>query len=188
MPAGDDQPVDKAYEEIIARSNEFYEKGDYEKALSWYEDATRLEPQQGLSWYMKGMTLFRMEKYDEALLAFEMAAKLDANRAEPLMGKAYVHMKMFRFSEAVECFKEAFIRDENFETACLIGLCYLLDDNEEQAAEWFRKAFSISRDGTLKFFEEMYLNVVLRDENITSDEKVAVRTAIDKLKKKLQNP
>lgn len=187
MPAGDDQPVDKAYEEIIARSNEFYERGDYEKALSWYEDASKVEPRQGLSWYMKGMTLFRMEKYEEALLAFDMAAKLDSNMVEPLMGRAYVHMKMFRFGEAIESFKEAFIRDENFETACLIGLCYLLDENEEQAADWFRRAFSKDREGTLKFFEEMYLNVVLRDENITSDEKVAVRAAIDKLKRKMQN-
>jgi tetratricopeptide (TPR) repeat protein len=178
------EAVDKAYEQIVAHSNEFFDRGEYNEALEKYEDASKLDPKQGLAWYMKGMTLFKMEKYDDAMLAFDMASKLDMNLVEPLMGKAYVFLKMFNFIEAIKVFNEAFLKSMDYHAACLIGLCYVFMDNEEEAANWFKRAFEKDRESTLRFFEEMYADLVLKDDNITVDEKVAVRAAIDKLKKK----
>ncbi|MEM3364161.1 MAG: tetratricopeptide repeat protein [Candidatus Micrarchaeia archaeon] len=176
--------VDNAYEGLVAHSNEMYERGEYKEALEKYEDATKLDPKQGLAWYMKGMTLFKMEKYEEALLAFDMASKLDINLVEPLMGKAYVFIKMFRFSDAIKALNEAFLKGMDYHAACLIGLCYVMLENEDEAVAWFRRAFEKDKESTLSFFDEMYAELVLKDENITVDEKVAVKAAIDKLKKK----
>ncbi len=181
----ENEDVDKIYEELVARSNEFYESGEYEEALETYDDASKLDPKQGLAWYMKGMTLFKMGKYDEALLAFDMASKLDINLIEPLLGKAYVHIKLFDFENAVSILKEAFIKCMDTQTACLLGLCYVLLDNDKEATVWFKRAIEKDKEFTLKFFDELYVELILKDENITADEKVAVKASIDKLKKKL---
>jgi len=179
-----EKPVDKAYEHLVSRSNEFFDRNEHKEALEGYEDASKLDPRQGLAWYMKGMTLFKMGKYEEALLAFDMSSTLDINLVEPLLGKAYVFIKMFRFEDAVKILNEAFLKSVDYHTACLIGLCYVMMEKEEEAAMWFRKAFEKDRQATLDFFEEMYIELVLKDDNITTDEKVAVRASIDKIRKK----
>ncbi len=179
------ESVDKVYEELIASSNELYDKKEYEGALQKYEEASKLDPKQGLAWYMKGMTLLKMSKFEEALLAFDMASKLDVNIIEPLIGKSYVYLKLFRFEDAIKYLKDIFVRTAETHTACLIGLCYVFMEDEDEAVVWFRRAFEKDKVFTLKFFDDMYLELVLKDENITSDEKVAVKAAIDKLKKKL---
>ncbi|MCX8199886.1 MAG: tetratricopeptide repeat protein [Candidatus Micrarchaeota archaeon] len=176
--------VDNAYEQIIAHSNEMYDRGEYKEALDKYEDASRLDPKQGLAWYMKGMTLFKMEKYEEALQAFDMATKLDINLVEPIIGKAYVFMKLFNFNDAIKVLNEAFLKSMDYHIACMIGLCYVMLENEDEAVAWFKRAFEKDKESTLSFFDEMYAELVLKDENITVDEKVAVKAAIDKLKKK----
>lgn len=180
----DEEPVDKAYEQIVAHSNEYFDRGEYKEALEKYDDASMLSPKQGLAWYMKGMTLFKMEKYEEALLAFDMSSKLDINLVEPLVGKAYVFIKMFKFEEAIKVLNEAFLKSMDNHTACLIGLCFVMIDKEDEAASWFKRALEKDRESAITFFEEMYMEMVLRDDNITVDEKVAIRAAIDKLKRK----
>ena len=86
--------IDSRYEELIARSNQFYDAGDYEKALEVYEDASKLAPHYGFAWYMMGMSLFKMDKYDEAIGAFDIASSLDKDRPEPHLGKSYVFIRV----------------------------------------------------------------------------------------------
>ncbi|MGB9635400.1 MAG: tetratricopeptide repeat protein [Candidatus Micrarchaeia archaeon] len=179
------EDVDKVYEELIARSNEFYDSGEYEKALGFCDDAAKLKYNQGLAWYMKGMNYIKIGKYNEALAAFDAAMRADFELSEPLIGKGYVYLKLFRFEDAIKVLKDAFAKAMEVQVACLIGLCYTFIENEDEAVSWFRRAFEKDKEYTLKFFDEIYTELVIKDENITADEKIAVKTAIDKLKKKL---
>ena len=139
-----DDDVDGAFENIIARSVELYDDGKYEEVLKKYEEASTLDPQQGLSWYMKGMTLLKLGRFGEALMAFDMASKLDPDIIEPLIGKAFTLFKLFRFDDAINTFKTIFVRKMSTDIAFMIGLCYLINENMEQAEVWMKKAIAVS--------------------------------------------
>lgn len=176
--------IDSRYEELIARSNQYYDTGDYEKALSIYEDASKLAPHYGFAWYMIGMTLFKMDKYDDAIAAFDMASSLDSERPEPFLGKSYVYIRIFDFENAIKSLKKVYDVEKSVQTAGLLGLCYALMGDIDEALRWFVSAIDLNRKNAIKFFEDMYTEFVLMDNNITSDEKVSIKTLIDKIVRK----
>jgi len=176
--------IDSRYEELIARSNQFYDAGDYEKALSIYEDASKLAPHYGFAWYMMGMALFKMDKYEEAIGAFDMASSLDPERSEPHLGKSYVYIRIFDFENAIKALKSVYEVEKSVQTSGLLGLCYALMGDIDEALKWFVNAIDLNKKSAIKFFEDMYTEFVLMDRNITSDEKVSIKTLIDKIVKK----
>ncbi len=176
--------IDSRYEELIARSNQFYDVEDYQKALEIYEDASKLAPHYGFAWYMMGMALFKMDKYEEAIGAFDMASSLDGDRPEPHLGKSYVYIRIFDFENAIKALKQVYNVEKTVQTAGLLGLCYALMGEVDDAFKWFVNAIDLNRKAAVKFFEDMYTEFVLMDKNITSDEKVSIKTLIDKIVKK----
>jgi tetratricopeptide (TPR) repeat protein len=184
MNKPEEPEIDSRYEELVARSNQFYDAGDYEKALEIYEDASKLAPHYGFAWYMMGMALFKMDKYEEAIGAFDMASSLDVDRPEPHLGKSYVYIRVFDFENAIKALKKVYEVEKSVQTSGLLGLCYALMGDIDEAFKWFVNAIDLNRKSAIKFFEDMYTEFVLMDKNITSDEKVSIKTLIDKIVKK----
>ncbi len=177
--------VDKIYEELISSGNEFYDVGDYNKALEKYEEASQLDPNQGLAWYMKGMALSQMGKYEEAIMAYNMACKLDPDRPEPFLSKGVLLLAFGKFEDAINALKEAFNKQSLAEIACYISIANLIMGNESEALTWLNKAVTINKEETDLFLEQLYENMILNNEQLTPDEKLAIKTLITKFKERL---
>jgi len=184
MSKPEEAEIDSRYEEIIARSNQYYDSGEYDKALQMYEDASKIAPHYGFAWYMMGMSLFKMDKFEEAIGAFDIASSLDAERPEPHLGKSYVYIRIFDFENAIKSLKKVYDVEKSVQTAGLLGLCFVLMGDVDEALRWFVSAIDLNKKNAIKFFEDMYTEFVLMDNNITSDEKVSIKTLIDKIVKK----
>jgi Flp pilus assembly protein TadD len=60
----------------------------YAKALTAFERALRLDPQDADTWAKKGAALQALGRYEEALAAYEEALRLNPNESAATDGKA----------------------------------------------------------------------------------------------------
>jgi len=77
----------------------------YYKAISLnpnYEDIIRKEPQHANAYYEKGISLFKLGKYQDALSSFDKAIKIDLNNSNALCGKGSTMEHMNLYKEAIE--------------------------------------------------------------------------------------
>ncbi|MBN2534913.1 MAG: tetratricopeptide repeat protein [Spirochaetales bacterium] len=82
----------------ISRANEMYLAGDYNKALTLYEEAEVDNPESPYIYLNKGITYFRLEDYEKAKQAFLSAASKSQDLK--LEAKAYYNLGNTNFLEA----------------------------------------------------------------------------------------
>jgi tetratricopeptide (TPR) repeat protein len=95
--------IDALIDRGIVKNNE----GDYEEAVSLYDQALGQDPQNYLSWELKGLALRALGKYDEALSCFDRAISIDSTRADAWKDKGETYYMSGRYQEAVNCFDKA---------------------------------------------------------------------------------
>lgn len=78
-----------------------------EKAVSCFEQAQKLQPEQPASWYFMGESLFGLNRLEESLAAYTQAIKLLPKEAAFYSGRASLHMKMGKYDLALEDCDEA---------------------------------------------------------------------------------
>jgi len=64
-------------DDLIKNGNEFLQSGDYEKALSYYEQALLIKPDDPDLWNQKGIVLRSLGRYDEASDCYNRSLELD---------------------------------------------------------------------------------------------------------------
>ncbi len=62
---------------LIQKGKELLAEGNFEQALSYFEQAILLDLKNAEIWNLKGVTLRSMGRYDEALECFNRALELD---------------------------------------------------------------------------------------------------------------
>ncbi|MBM3904846.1 MAG: tetratricopeptide repeat protein [Thaumarchaeota archaeon] len=63
--------------ELLEKGSKLLLEGNFEDALSYFEQAVLLEPQNPQTWNKKGSTLRSLGRYDDALECFNRALELD---------------------------------------------------------------------------------------------------------------
>jgi len=61
-----------------------FEKGEFAKALAFYQAALKLNDEKHKLWYSYGFTLYQLKRYEEALKAYEKALSLNNTRKDSL--------------------------------------------------------------------------------------------------------
>jgi len=69
------------------KGNYFYEKGDYEEALKWFEIALISDDGDFNSSVGKADSLYMLGRYDDASVSYENALKIDSEDFNSWMGK-----------------------------------------------------------------------------------------------------
>ncbi len=64
-------------DDLVKKGKELLAEGDFEQALSYFEQAVLLDLKNAEIWNLKGATLRSMGRYDEALECFNRALELD---------------------------------------------------------------------------------------------------------------
>ena len=72
----------------------------YEEAVSAYDQALHLNPDDANVWFKKGNALLRLERYEEALSAFDRASPLDTKGGISFI-KGFTLQKLKRYEESI---------------------------------------------------------------------------------------
>ena len=64
-------------EELVMKGKLFLESGDFEKALSFFEQALLLNPRDPNLWNHKGTALRSLGRYEESMDCFNNSLKID---------------------------------------------------------------------------------------------------------------
>jgi tetratricopeptide (TPR) repeat protein len=99
----EDENVDALIDQGIVQSNE----GNFEAAISLYDQALVQDPGNYLAWELKGLAQRDLGKYEESLNSFDRAIAIDSGRDHAWRDKGDTFYIMGRYQEAVECFDRA---------------------------------------------------------------------------------
>jgi len=111
---------------LIGKGNIFYYSDEYEKALSIYESAINIKPDDHLAWYSKGVTLYDLGRHDEAIKAYDKAIELKTDDHLAWFGKGYALSSLSRHDEAIKAYDKAIKLKPDFYQA------------------WFNKGYALS--------------------------------------------
>ena len=81
--------------------------GRYEEALTAYDKAIEIDPQNATVWSNKGDVLHLFGRHEEALIAYDKALEIDPQNAEVWDNKGETLTELGRTEEAKEAFKKA---------------------------------------------------------------------------------
>lgn len=92
---------------LLGKGQSMLSLDDPHGAITCFEEALQLEPQNAEAWVRKGTALERLQQLDEAIGCYDHAL-----RADPSLTVAYLHKgglfnRMEKFSEALECYEKA---------------------------------------------------------------------------------
>lgn len=94
----------------LESGNEFFDKGEYEKAIEQYDKALELDPNYYQAQFNKGDALYRSEKYADAIQEFE---KVTAEEIPDQVKSSAFHnignaqLNAEKYEEAVEAYKKS---------------------------------------------------------------------------------
>lgn len=105
---------------LIRKGNQSYKQGEYDKSISEYERAIKLDPQNSVGNFNFGNALFRKEKWEDAEKNFEnvIANSKDNNiRQQAFYNKGVSLTKQQKLEESIEAYKDALRLNSNDEDA-----------------------------------------------------------------------
>ena len=96
---------------LVRRGNRQFEKGDYGRSASFYEQALRVAPASWEAGYNLGSADYRMERYDAAEKVLQQfaadTARTDSERAELFFNLGDVQFRQNNLKGALESFKNS---------------------------------------------------------------------------------
>jgi len=132
--------------------NEYYDKGDYDKAIDCYQKAIDIKPDDE-AYYNMGIVYDAKGDYDKAIEYYQKAIELNPNDNETYynMGNAYYNKG--DYEKAIECYQKAIEINPDDEAYYNMGLAYYNKGDYEKAIECYQKAIEINPD------DEAYYNM-----------------------------
>ncbi len=109
--------LQKTAQQFLKEGDSLYRHKRYEEALTAYEQAIRLDPNNAVAHYNKGNTLNDLKRHKEALAACEQAISLDPNYALAYNNKGNDLCSLKRYEEALGACEQAIRLNPNLAVA-----------------------------------------------------------------------
>jgi Flp pilus assembly protein TadD len=94
----------KNKEELLERGFELFQRGSYQAALLYFDDALELDPNNSQIWDLRGVSLSHLGLMDEAQESFEVALDIKPDNAQAWSNLGILYASQGRFEEAVNSF------------------------------------------------------------------------------------
>jgi|GEM_PF-2491699 len=85
----------------------YYTQGNYDKAISCYDEAIKLDPNNSVYHCYKAEALCKQSKYDEAIACYDEAIRLNPKKAVYHNNKGDALYELERYDEALVCYDKA---------------------------------------------------------------------------------
>ncbi len=148
------KPADRAtiYRNI---SNQYANKGLYDKAMHYLREWSRLEPTNADAHYHLGIALASAEDADGAIRSFDKVIELKPNHKAALYRRAGLNLKAKDYQKAVEDLQKlSQIVPENPKPFYLLGIAFDRMDEVEKAVEAMKQAISLDSE-EIKYFQHL---------------------------------
>jgi tetratricopeptide (TPR) repeat protein len=83
-----------------------YHQNDYDQALQYFDQASKIKPSYSYPLYHKGLVYIRKQKYNEAIQCFDSALSIDPRFAEAYNEKAVAYSLKKQYSDAKDELKK----------------------------------------------------------------------------------
>jgi tetratricopeptide (TPR) repeat protein len=115
------------------KSDNYYDMGQFEKAIEGYSKAISFDSKDYVSFDSKGLALTQLERYEESIKQFDEALGIDSTSHVVWYhkGKSFYFLKKYKIS--IECFNEAIKREPKHSDSWYWKAMsfYELEENEE---------------------------------------------------------
>ncbi len=152
-------------DDYIAQAKALYFEAAFEAAIAIIDQAITLEPSNSRAWFVKGVTLAKLQKQEDAIAAFDQAIKITPDFGEAWFAKGSALGKLARHSEALAAYDKAISAKQSFYQAWFgKARLYAIQGEAEQAIVALSQAVAIEpercRDAARndKAFEEIQHN------------------------------
>jgi tetratricopeptide (TPR) repeat protein len=99
---------------LLDNGNAFFDKKEYDKAISSFTDAIRLDPTSALVYCQRGRAYGYKGDYDNAISDFDEAIRLDPRLALAYNARGVVYFNQGKLDKAISEYDEAIQLDPNF--------------------------------------------------------------------------
>jgi tetratricopeptide (TPR) repeat protein len=146
------------------KASHFQQQQMYAEALFHFNKITELAPDNHIYHYEKGTTLIHLNNFTDAHNCFQNTISLKNDYANAHLMLGFLHAKQGKIDSAIECYKKAFIYEQNpaNKLSYKLVLLTLLDKNNKlaNAQEHITDAMAMNiPDELLLFYQGKMLNL-----------------------------
>ena len=98
----------------INKGRDLDNNSHYDDAISCYEKAIALEPQNEVAWFNKGLALYKQGKYDEAIQSYDKAIEIDPQDTDAWINKGLALYYQGKYDEAIQSYDKAIEIDPQY--------------------------------------------------------------------------
>ncbi|MDP6397167.1 MAG: tetratricopeptide repeat protein [Candidatus Marinimicrobia bacterium] len=156
------------------QGNDYYNQGDYDIAIQFYENAIVLKPDYADAYINLGVAYDEQENYDKAIEAYKKVIEIDPDYALAYYNLGLAYDEQDNYDKAIQSYEKAIEVDPDYAKAYNnLGLAYKKQDNYDKAIQSYEKAIEVDPDCA-----EAYIN--LRVAYKKQDESRATSSAAKK--------
>jgi tetratricopeptide (TPR) repeat protein len=101
-------------ENILEQGDRAYTRGHFHEALRYFSRATELKPNYDAAWFMKGIILNNIDRYEEALESFLQVIEINSENEEAWYNMGLSLYALGRYDEEIECYNRAILLKKDF--------------------------------------------------------------------------
>ena len=136
-----------AAELIFNKGNAYRVIDDCEKALSYFEEAVRIDGDYGTAWFAVGNCNYDLGRYKQAGEAYKQVLRLEPGDANTYNNLGDVYHQQKRYEEAIESYKQAIHFDPSHARAYFnLGVTYGDTGKIEQEIQCYKQAIRLKPD------------------------------------------
>lgn len=127
--------------ELIFQGADYHYKGDLDKAVSSFEQAVKLEPENEYAHNQLGILYGKKDKFDKAFREFLTVADIDRQNTFAFLWLGILHLRKGEMNQAFEMFNKIIQIDPNSaDSYYFLGTIYNFRRNPVMAIEYLKKA------------------------------------------------
>jgi len=128
-------------------ANDYYEKGDYEKAIENYNMAILLNPLFSEAYFNRALSYYQLKNYDKSIADYTEAAELDPKNPIIFNNKGDAFYRKQDYTSAIKDYDKAIMLNPNYLKAYYNrALSYASLEDYEKAVEDFTKVVQLKPD------------------------------------------
>ena len=145
MAAKKPNPTDaKTYYQM---GNEYYERGDYDRAIENYNMAILLNPVFSEAYFNRALAYYQLKNFDKSVSDYSKAAELDPHNPFIYNNKGDAHYRKQDYNNAIKDYDKAIQLNANYLKAFYNrGLSYASLEEYEKAVDDFSKVIELKPD------------------------------------------
>ena len=160
---------------LFERGQSAHARGEFEKALGFYEQALKVRPEFPEAEFQRGNALASLGRLAEAEAAFRLAISFKKNWSLPSSALGALLMRQNRDKEAEQLFRQALVVDNNDGVALrLLSEIRLRANDTKEALEFAKRATAIAEAPASAW-------IVLAVAEKASGNKAAAKTILDRV-------